>query len=60
MDWKLYFNLSMTKSVYVNLLLTLILMAPINIIGFILSTILPKNDDLYLDNIVLAKKVKDV
>ena len=38
----------------------LLLMAPFNIIGFILSFILPKNDDLYLDNIVLAKKVKDI
>jgi len=35
-------------------------MAPINIIGLILAILLPKNDDLYLDNIVMAKKVKDV
>ena len=50
----------MTKSAYINLFVTLILMAPINIIGLILSKILPENYDLYLDNIVLAKKVKDV
>jgi hypothetical protein len=35
-------------------------MAPINILGLIFSVILPKNNDLYLDNIILAKKVKDV
>jgi len=54
------FKITMTKNAYINLLVTLILMAPVNIIGLILSKILPKNDDLYLDNIVLAKKVKDV
>lgn len=54
------YKTTLTKHVYINLLLTLIIMAPVNIIGLILSKILPKNDDLYLDNIVLAKKVKDV
>ena len=52
-------KVTMTKSIYFNLLITLILMAPVNIIGLILSKLLAKNDDLYLDNIVLAKKVKD-
>jgi hypothetical protein len=42
------------------MLITLVLVSPINIIGLLLSKVLPKNDDLYLDNIVLAKKVKDV
>ena len=28
--------------------------------GLILSKILPKNNDMYLDNIILAKKVKDL
>jgi len=53
------FKVTLTKSRYVNLLTTLLLMAPVNIIGLVVSSILPKNDDLYLDNIVLAKKVKD-
>ncbi|MBM4137750.1 MAG: methylase, partial [Nitrospira sp.] len=39
---------------------TFILMSPINILGELLSKILPQNDDLYLDNIVLAEKVKNV
>jgi SAM-dependent methyltransferase len=54
------FKVTMTKSVIINLLINLILIAPINIIGLILSKVLPRNDDLYLDNIVLAKKIKDV
>ena len=31
-------------------------MAPFNILGFILYKVLPKNPDLYLDQVVLAKK----
>lgn len=54
------YKVTLTKSVYFNMFTTLILIAPINIFGLILSKILPKNDDLYLDNIILAKKVKDV
>lgn len=54
------FKVTMTKNTYINLLITIILMAPVNILGLLLSKILPKNDDLYLDNIVLVTKVKDV
>lgn len=54
------YKVTMTKNGYLNLLITLVLMAPINIAGLILSKILPKNNDLYLDNIVLAKKVRNV
>jgi hypothetical protein len=32
------------------------LIAPFNVLGLVMSKILPKNDDLYLDNIVFAKK----
>ncbi len=49
-----------TDNVYINLLLTLFLMAPVNIVGLILSKLFPRNEDLYLDNILLARKVKDV
>jgi len=31
-------------------------MAPITILGIIFNILLPDNDDLYLDNVVLAKK----
>jgi|TARA_X000000950_G_C13888972_1_gene650023 SAM-dependent methyltransferase len=33
---------------------------PINIIGLIVSKILPRNNDMYLSNIILAKKVSDL
>ena len=54
------FKKTVTKSGYLNLLFMLLLMAPVNAIGLIISKIFPRNDDLYLDNIVLARKIKDV
>jgi len=51
------FKVTVSQNKYLNMLLTLILMAPFNIIGEILAKVLPKNEDLYLDNIILAKKV---
>ena len=45
---------------YMNLLFTLLLMAPMNILGLVFSKIFPKNNDLYLDNVILAKKIKDI
>ncbi len=46
-----------TKSLYLNLIFTLVLMAPWNILGMVFAWILPKNTDLYLDNVILAEKV---
>jgi SAM-dependent methyltransferase len=46
-----------TKNPRLNTLIALLLMAPFNLAGELLSTFLPKNDDLFLDNIVLARKV---
>jgi SAM-dependent methyltransferase len=48
-----------TDKIYFNLLTTLLLIAPFNILGLILSFLLPKNNDLYMDNIILAKKVNN-
>jgi len=45
---------------YLNTIVTLILMAPFNILGEILGWVLPENNDLYLDNIVLARKDRQV
>ena len=53
------YKVIMTENVYFNLLIIILLMAPINMSGLILSKLLPRNNDLYLDNIVLAKKIKD-
>lgn len=44
---------------YINMLLTLVLMAPWNIVGELLAKVLPDNSDLYLDNVVLAKKANN-
>jgi SAM-dependent methyltransferase len=49
-----------TKNGYLNLIITFMLMSPFNIIGELLSKLLPKNNDLYLDNIVLVRKEKNV
>lgn len=53
------YKVTETKNPYLNLVLCIIFMAPFNIIGFLISKILPKNNDLYLDSIVLAKKVSN-
>lgn len=50
------FKKTRTKSPILNVLTTLVLMAPFNILGEIFGMVMPKNADLYLDNIVLAKK----
>lgn len=49
---------TLTKSGAVNLLTTLVLISPFNILGTLLGMILPDNNDLYLDHIILAKKVQ--
>ena len=46
-----------TKYRFLNLLFTLLFISWSNILGLILSVLLPKNDDLYLDNIILAEKI---
>jgi len=56
------FNAYLSKTLHtdlmlVNIFMTLIFIAPVNIAGEIISWFTPRNADLYLDNIVLAKKV---
>lgn len=48
------------KNKIIRQLFTFFVMSTITIIGILLSKILPKNNDLYLDNIILAKKNADV
>ena len=47
---------TVTPNGYLNLMAALILMAPFNLAGEILGRLLPSNEDLYLDNVVLARK----
>jgi SAM-dependent methyltransferase len=44
------------KKYFIKQLSTIFIMCPITIMGILLNIILPDNDDLYLDNIILAKK----
>jgi len=50
------FKILHTNNPYFNIILTILLISPFNVIGIILAKILPDNQDLYLDNIVLARK----
>lgn len=45
-----------TKNFWANAVLTFLLIAPLNLIGIVVSKILPENEDLYLDNIIIARK----
>jgi SAM-dependent methyltransferase len=47
---------TVTKNSWVNLFFTLVLIAPFNLIGELLACVTPKNSDLYLDNVVIARK----
>lgn len=48
--------ISVSKNEYLNLIVIFLVMSPFNIAGELFSLISPKNNDLYLDNIVLAQK----
>jgi len=47
---------TITKNMYANMVSAIFLMSPFNILGELLSKVLPKNEDLYLDNVILLKK----
>lgn len=51
------FKKTQLRNRYLGLAATVFLMAPFNLAGTILSWIMPRNADLYLDNVVLARKV---
>ncbi len=45
---------------FIKQITTVFLMAPITVLAFLLNLILPNNNDFYLDNIILAKKINSV
>jgi len=51
------FKCTRTRAAAVNLLLTAFLMAPVSIVGFLLGKLLPANNDLFLDSVVLTEKI---
>jgi SAM-dependent methyltransferase len=55
--WNGYlYKVTATRSAYANLLITLVLMAPFNVLGSVLAWVTPRNADLFLDNVVLAER----
>jgi len=54
------FKKTCVRNPYLSLLLTLILIAPFNLAGTVLSWLTPRNEDLYLDNVVLARKIPGI
>ncbi len=46
-----------TRQPIINFLICVVLMSPFNILGALLNKVLPGNPDLYLDQIVLARKI---
>ncbi|MBX3751627.1 MAG: methyltransferase domain-containing protein [Opitutaceae bacterium] len=53
------YKVTLTRHPRVNRLITLLLMAPVSLAGILAGWILPANPDLFLDNIVLARKRSD-
>lgn len=51
------YKITLTKSYPINALFALVFMFPFSLLGLILGFILPKNNDFYLDNILLAEKI---
>jgi len=45
-----------TKSVYVNYFFKLFIISPINLLAILFNLVIPKNYDMYLDNVLLVKK----
>lgn len=57
--FKVLYKKRFYKHRYLYLIANFMLMGPFNILGSILAKIFPKNNDLYLDSIILAKKMQN-
>jgi len=51
------FKILPAKNPYINVMFYFLFMSPFNILGSVLHKILPRNSDLYLDNVILARKM---
>lgn len=51
------FKITRTRSLIINTIFTLFFMAPVNFLGLLWGTLFQKGGDVYLDNVVLARKV---
>jgi SAM-dependent methyltransferase len=52
------FKISRTRSAAVNAALTVVLMAPVSLVGLAVGTVLPRNSDFFLDSVVLAERMR--
>ncbi len=50
------YKITRTRSRLLNGLVQLLVIAPVNLLGGLLALVLPGNPDLYLDNIILARR----
>lgn len=50
------YKVTRTGNRWLNQLVQLALLAPVNVLGGLLALVLPRNPDFYLDNIVLARR----
>jgi SAM-dependent methyltransferase len=53
------FKVTRSSNRGLNLLVQVLLLAPVNLLGALLAFVLPRNPDFYLDNIVLARRRAD-
>ena len=59
--WNAYiFQYVFPKNQYIKLILTPVFIFPVTLLGIILSKLLPLNDRLYLDNVIIAEKPNQV
>ena len=56
----MYYYKSIVRKNILSKVLAMLIIVPTNIIGVIITAVFPENDDLYLENIVLARKIKDL
>jgi SAM-dependent methyltransferase len=52
------FKVFRTRSALLNAALAPVLMAPVSLMGLVVGAVCPKNDDFFLDSVVLAEKVR--
>lgn len=50
------FKVTHSRNRWINLFTQLLLLAPVNALGGLIAWVLPRNEDLYLDNIVFARR----
>ena len=50
------FKITQTRFTSVNMLVTALVLGPISLLGLVLSALLPKNPDLFLDQLVVAER----